>query len=285
VDNKFNILWIVALALLCAISVAATDTGDGVVFGSARSGNVFRIKALSGSFRDQLDPINPASFIFLSEQLYDGLVSLDNEFNIVPALAEYWNKSYDGRIYRFELRQGVNFHHGEEVTAHDVKFSLERILEAETESPYSQVFLGRIEGAEDFHSGRAEDVAGIKVIDRYTLEIVWTKPYAMALYLMSMHFCKVLPQNRVLEKGEGFFQKPSGTGPFVFDHWIRDARLDKVGVRLKRNEQYFEGSPHLDAVEWSPDYNLTHFLNGEIDSIFLILNTRFFWTAHCSRCF
>lgn len=265
--KKFTHPWIVVLALSCAVSVSALELSDGVVFGIARSGNVFRLKALSDSFRDQLDPVSPDSFIFLSEQLYDGLVSLDNEFNIVPALAEYWNKSSDGKRYRFELRQGVRFHHGEEVTADDVKFSLERILDADTKSPYYQFFLGRVVGAEDFHSGRTEDVAGFKVVDRYTLEIIWTKPYAMALYLMSMHFCKVLPRTQVLEQGEGFFQKPLGTGPFKFDRWIRDTRLDKVGVRLRRNEQYFENVPQLEAIEFSPLYNLDHFLNKEIDSI------------------
>jgi ABC-type transport system substrate-binding protein len=75
------------------------------------------------------------------------------------------------------------------------------------------------------------------------------------------------PRARVSRQGNNFFQKPVGTGPFEFDYWMRDNRLNEVGVRLKRNEAYFQKKPYLDALEFCPLYTLNHFVDGEIDCI------------------
>jgi ABC-type transport system substrate-binding protein len=82
-----------------------------------------------------------------------------------------------------------------------------------------------------------------------------------------MHYCKVLPQDRLQQRGDRFFREPSGTGPFKFDSWIRDTRLDIVGVRLVRNEDYYGSVAWLDAVEFCPHFTLDHFMGGQIDSI------------------
>ncbi len=242
-------------------------SGQGQKSGNPVYGGVFRIKSLSDTFHMQLDPAQSDSYIFLSEQLYDGLVRLDKNLKIAPSLADYWMISSDGKKYTFILKKGVRFHHGEELTARDVKFSLERLLDKKVDSPYSQIFLPRIVGAQEFREGKAREVAGIKTLDRYTLEIEWTCPYVPALYLLNMHFCKILPRDRVLNQGAAFFLKPLGTGPFKFDYWLRDNRLNEVGVRLVRNAEYFRGRPYLDALEFCPFYSLDHFMNAEIDSI------------------
>ena len=235
-----------------------------------RYGGVFRIKLFSDHFERELDPIKTGSSIFLSEQIYDGLVRLDKNFNVVPSLASYWEISPDGKKYTFHLKKGVLFHHGEELTSEDVKYSLERILKKGNSSPHYHYFLSRVEGAAAFREGKAGHVSGFSAKDKYTFEILWIKPYVSALYLMSMHFCKVLPEERSLETVDKFFTNPSGTGPFVFEYWIRDTRLDIVGVRLKRNEDYFMGKPYLEAVEFCPLYNRDHFFWGEIDAIPLV---------------
>lgn len=230
-------------------------------------GGTLRIKSFANVFRAELDPASPQSFIFLSEQLYDGLVSLDKNLTVIPALAEYWEISADGKQYTFHVRKNVTFHHGRELSAEDVKYSLERLINKNSESPYYQFFTPKVVGAQDYREGKAKDVAGFKVRDKYTFEIHWEKPYISCLYLLSMHFCKILPRDLVMDKGKGFFSKPSGTGPFQFDYWLRSPQLEIVGVRLKRNEKYFGGKPYVDAVEFSPYYTLDHFLEKEIDII------------------
>ena len=195
------------------------------------------------------------------------MVKLDSNLGVVPALAEYWVISEDGRTYTFYLRRGVKFHHGRELEAADVKFSLERLVRKGAPGAYSQYFLGRVPGAQEFYEGRAADIAGFRVRDRSTLEIEWLKPEVSALYLLSMTFCKVLPRDLVISQGRSFFFKPSGTGPFRFAYWLRGPRLELVGARLERNEGHFGRKPYLEAVEYSPFYSLDHFLSGEVDII------------------
>jgi ABC-type transport system substrate-binding protein len=84
---------------------------------------------------------------------------------------------------------------------------------------------------------------------------------------MSMNFCKILPQEKAIAEGRDFFRRPSGTGPFMFDFWVRTTRLEIAGIRLKQNSKYFEGRPYLDGIEFCSLFTLDHFYNGEIDAI------------------
>jgi len=261
------------LLLLILIFLAWTWPGRGTPPSARkqaeepRPGGTLRVGSLGAeAFRGTLDPAGGAP-AFLLEQVYDGLVKLDSNLGVVPALAEYWVISEDGKTHTFYLRQGIRFHHGRELEAEDVKFSLERLVRRDAPGAYSQHFLGKVLGAQEFYDGRAAGVAGFRVRDRSTLEIEWLKPEVSALYLLSMAFCKVLPRDLVLSQGAGFFHKPSGTGPFRFAYWLRSPRLEIVGARLERNEAYFGRKPYLEAVEYSPFYSLDHFLSGEVDII------------------
>ena len=265
--KKIGLFLIAILFLSVFILFSLQWVGEEKAAESPVYGGIFRIRSLADSFRKQLDPAQSDSYIFLSEQLYDGLVRLDNNLKIAPALAAYWMISSDGKKYTFVLKKGVRFHHGGELTAEDVKFSLERLLDADVGSPYYHYFLDRIVGAAEFREGSSSEVTGIRILDRYTLEIDWMRPYVPALYVLSMHFCKILPRERLRRQGNNFFLKPSGTGAFVFDYWVRDNKLNEVGVRMKRNEEYFRKKPFLDALEFCPLYTLDHFMDGEIDCI------------------
>jgi len=266
-DTKRGPLHILCLGLFLASLLNLPDFGRQDTGGYPVYGGVFRLKPFADEFRMQLDPAKSGAYIFLSEQLFDGLVEVDRNLNILPSLAEYWIISRDGTRYTFHLKRGIFFHHGKELTAEDVKFSLQRLLDPEVDSPYYQYFLDRAVGARAFRERASPGVSGFKVVDKYTLEIQWTRPFVSALYLLSMPFCKILPRDLVTRQGQGFFQKPSGTGPFRFDYWLRDTQLNIVGVRLVRFNAYFKGRPYLDAVEFCPLFTQDHFLNGEIDSI------------------
>jgi ABC-type transport system substrate-binding protein len=230
-----------------------------------RYGGILRIRPfLDKAFRPNFDPAGDAH-LFLLEQVYDGLVKLDKNLNVMPVLAEYWLISEDGKKFTFFLRKGVRFHHGKELDAEDVKFSLERLIRRETNSPYARHFISNVQGAREFWEGKARDVAGFKVRDKYTFVIEWLHPYVSALNLLSADFSKILPRDLVLSQGRGFFQKPSGTGPFKFVYWLRSPRLDIVGARLERNDEYFGRKPYLEAIEFSPYYTLDHFIDKDVD--------------------
>ena len=73
-------------------------------------------------------------------QIFDGLVQFDAHLNLIPAIAEYWEASQDGRTWTFTLRRGVTFHHGREVTAQDVVYSFTRLLDPKRPGPVTEFF-------------------------------------------------------------------------------------------------------------------------------------------------
>ena len=263
----FSRVVVINIIFLMALSIPLFNYWEEQEKIEQKYGGDFRVKSFESEFSTQLDPASPEAHIFVIEQIYDGLVRVDKNLNIVPSLADYWEISPDGKKYTFYLRRGVKFHHGGELSAEDVKYSFERLFDEEIDSPSFQLFLARVEGAKDFRERKTGEVKGFKVLDKYKFEIHLEKPFVSTLYLMSMHFCKILPRNLVLKQGKGFFSKPSGTGPFMFDYWVRTTRLDIAGVRLKRNEEYFGAKPRLEVVEFCPLFTLDNFLKGEIESI------------------
>ncbi len=226
-----------------------------------RYGGVFRIKGYYTPFNQIFDPALPSHY-FIIEQLYDGLVKFDSRFNPTPALAEYWSISPDGTRITFHLRRGVRFHNGRELTADDVKFSLERLIRNRPGNTTYQHFVGKVVGAEEYWQGKAAEVEGFRVVDPLTFDIRWVRPYVSGLYLLGMYYCKILPRDLVEGQSRSFFQKPVGTGPFKFAEWLRSPRLEILGVRLERNAAYFDRQPYLAALEYSPHFTEEQFKAG-----------------------
>jgi ABC-type transport system substrate-binding protein len=228
-----------------------------------RYGGTFRVKGYQTPFNRVFDPAVPSHY-FITEQLYDGLVRFDNRFNPIPALAEYWTVAPDGARIVFRLRRGVRFHNGRELTADDVKYSLERLVRRRPGNNTYQHFVGKVVGADEYWQGRAAEVSGFRVIDPATFEIRWVRPCVSGLYILGMYYCKILPKDLLESQGRGFFNRPVGTGPFKFEEWIRSPRLEILGVRLERNPDYFERRPYLAALEYSPYYTDAQFEEGSV---------------------
>jgi len=142
--------------------------------------DAFPAAAPQGSYRRPLgnDPrtLDPARIsdiygLSVTHESFDGLVRFDHTLTISPALAQYWRSSRDGLTWTFTLRKGVKFHHGREVTADDVVFSLTRILDPRTQSAAADLFTS-IKGAQDFVRGRARAVSGLSAPDRHTVQVV-----------------------------------------------------------------------------------------------------------------
>jgi ABC-type transport system substrate-binding protein len=257
------VLFFIPVALVLALQNRASRSPVA----KPRPGGTLRLKTFTlHPFEPQFDPAGEGH-VFVVNQIFNGLMGLNKNLNVVPVLADYWMISRDGKTYTFFLRKGVKFHHGRELEAADVKFSLERLISPETRGSYYEFFTPRVVGAQEFRDGKAPDVEGFKVKDKYTFEIQWKSPYVSALYLLSMDFCKILPRELVERQGRGFFQRPSGTGPFKFANWLRNSRLDIIGVRLERNDEYFLRKPYLEAVEFDPHYTPEQFLAEDVDII------------------
>jgi ABC-type transport system substrate-binding protein len=231
-----------------------------------RYDGILRIKGYTIPFNKVFDPA-ALSHYFICEQLFDGLVKFDNHFNPMPALAEYWTVSDGGTRITFHLRRGVRFHNGRELTAADVKYSLERLVQNRPGNTYYQYFTRKVVGAEAFWQGQASEVTGFRALDKATFEIIWTRPYVSGLYLLGMYYCKILPMDLLESQGKNFFQKPIGTGPFKFAEWIRSPQLDILGVELERNPTYFGKKPYLSTIQYSPHFTEDQFEEGSVQLI------------------
>lgn len=184
---------------------------------------------------ESLDPhvaSSEATFQILNNVL-ETLTFYDNDMNLIPWLAESWEQSEDGLTWTFNLREGVTFSNGEEMTAEDVKFSFDRLLDPEIGS--GNAFRVGGEGTE------------IEVIDDYTVAITTTTVNAtLPISLGSNKSTGILSSDSVEE--DGTISVPVGTGPFVIAEVEGTSRL-----LLERNDSYWqEGLPYLDAVEITP---------------------------------
>jgi len=175
-------------------------------------------------------------------QLFDGLVQFDATLRPLPALAEFWEASPDGCTWTFSVRRGVPFHHGREVTAHDVVYSVTRLLTRHKRGPLTELFR-HLQGAQAFMQGQAPSVQGLHAVDRYTLRMVLEEPLAPALVLLGLAHAAVVPQEEVERLGERFGRAPVGTGPFKLVRWEPHQE-----IALAANDQYYEGRPFLDAL-------------------------------------
>jgi oligopeptide transport system substrate-binding protein len=184
--------------------------------------------------------------------IFNGLVKFDEHLNVIPDLATEWESSEEGLTWTFYLRKDAYFHDGNTVfpegearlvTAHDFQYSIERLLDPAVKSERDWIFK-ELKGADDFISGRAKHVAGIKVIDDYTLKLELEEPYAPFLSMLAMVNAAVVPHEAIAQLGNDFKKHPIGTGPFKFVEWDHD-----VQIVLQKNEDYFEtGYPFLDQV-------------------------------------
>ncbi len=212
-----------------------------------RSGGVFR---LLGRDPTTLDPAlttdNTAYEIVV--ELYSGLMRLTDDPNepIVLDLAESFTVSSDGTVYRFVLREGLEFSDGSPVTAFDFKWSWERAALPETGSPIVKEFLGDIVGINEIVEGEATSADGITVIDDHTLEvrIDAPKPYFIAKLTYPVTF--VVNRDNVESGGETWTDDLVGTGPFVLDSY-------EIGVSMviARNEKYWDRRAFLDEVQFN----------------------------------
>lgn len=171
----------------------------------------------------------------LVTQSYEGLVELDGDSHIVPALAESWAFSSNKDRLTFNLRKGVKFHPASffasgatrEMTAQDVKASFERLIRSN--SPYTYIF-DYVEGVEAFKAGKAKDVSGFRATAPHTFEIVMTRPFPTMLPWLLAPAAFVLPKE--LPEKYDFSRGSAGTGPFVLRGW------DGVTARFEANAEY-----------------------------------------------
>jgi oligopeptide transport system substrate-binding protein len=195
-----------------------------------------------------LDPalVADVGTAFFIRQLYSGLLTLDNNLKVVPDLAkEMPIVTENGTLYTFKLREGVKFHSGRELTADDIKYTLERAADPKLAAPEisstlpANTYMTDIVGVKDKLDGKATEVSGVRVLDKYTLSIKLDAQKPQFLAKMTYPVFYVVNQD-VISKG---FERIDGTGPFKLAEYKRSQLL-----RFERNPDYYLGAPRLKQV-------------------------------------
>ena len=165
--------------------------------------------------------------------LYNGLVALDRDLNLVGDLAESWTMSPDCRRLTFRLRRGVTWHDGQPFTAADVIFTQQAMANPKTPSAYK----------EDFQA-----VERIEAPDPYTVDVVYRTSYAKSLQSWAMpilprHLLEPWVRDGKLKESPEYRSRPVGTGPYRFKEWRPGEKIVLVA-----NADYFAGRPYLGRV-------------------------------------
>jgi len=206
-------------------------------------------------------------------QIFNGLVQLDNNLNVRPCIAKRWKMSEDGKSCTFYLRQDVFFHDfrmfpdgkGRRVVSEDFAYSLGRITDSKVASPGAWIF-------NNLDKSGKNGFTGFETPDDTTFIIHIKEPMPAFLGMLSMQYCSVVPFEAVDYYGKDFRSHPVGTGPFMFKIWKEGEKLVLV-----RNPNYFEKDdngnplPYLDAVSISfvadKQSEFLEFIKGNIDLI------------------
>lgn len=211
--------------------------------------NIFRYNEVSGI--SSLDPAfaKSQSVIWATHQLYNTLVETDEQLHIVPSLAKSWQLSDDRLQITFYLRDDVFFHDhpafpngkGRKMTAADVVYSFQRLMNKNTASPGAWIFNNRVDAA-----------TGFTAVDDTTFRITLLRPFVQILGALSNVYCSIVPKEVVEKYGPDFRRNPCGTGPFQFKAWEEGQALI-----MMKNKNYFEKDstgerlPYVDGVKVS----------------------------------
>jgi ABC-type transport system substrate-binding protein len=250
------------ISVVCILSIFvscgnhSTADRDHLVFRYNEHGNI-----------PTLDPAfarNPR-IIWPTNQLFNGLVQLDDSLNILPDIAKRWSINDTTSTYTFFLRDDVYFHKSKvfgkdstrTVVASDFVYSFDRLIDEKVASSGSWVL---------------QNVRSYQAVNDTTFSIQLKQPFPAFLGLLSMRYCSVVPKEAISHYGNEFRRNPVGTGPFQFKLWEENIKLV-----LRRNPLYFEidqdGNhlPYLEAVAitFLPDKQseFLQLIQGKIDFI------------------
>ncbi len=150
--------------------------------------------------------------------IFGGLVSYNDQLEIMPELAQSWDISPDGTVYTFHLQPNAVFHNGKPFTADDIVYSWERAANPETESDTVLTYLSDIVGVKEMHDGKADSITGLNIIDEHTLQVTIDAPKPYFLLKLTYPTAFIVDLDNV-KTGVDWYRTPNGTGPYRLMRW------------------------------------------------------------------
>jgi peptide/nickel transport system substrate-binding protein len=257
-------IYLIAAAVLSACGGENTNSNDKRI--------IFSYNEMAGI--TSLDPAAASNFERISavNQMYNGLVQMDDSLKVRPSIAKKWEISPDGLVYTFTLRNDVYFHDsevfpngkGRKVTAADFVYSFSRLQDAKVSSALTLLT--------NLSKKDSNNYTGFLAPNDTTFSVFLQKPFTPFLSILTMKFFSVVPKEAVEKYRDDFRSHPVGTGPFVFKMWEEGNRLVMV-----KNNNYFETDnegnrlPYIDAVSVTfikdRETAFLEFLKGDLDLI------------------
>lgn len=203
--------------------------------------------------------------------IFEGLVTLDENNNAVPAVAEDWSISDDGLVYTFNLRDDAVWSDGERVTASDFAYAWTKIMDKETASPISYLLLPYIKNGKKYFEGEVtKEELGIKVINEKTLELTLERPTSYIMQLLGQSAYLPVRQDKVESDPQSWFVNSDtciGNGPYKMDEY-------KIGESMSFviNDKYWNNAmSKLSKITFNfildKSTALAAFEAGEVDGI------------------
>ncbi len=158
--------------------------------------------------------------------VFEGLTRIGSGGEVLPALAESWEISEDGKTYTFHLHEGVKFHDGTDLTAEDVVFSLDRARADDSTNAQKALFAA---------------IDGVEAVDATTVKVTLKNPQGSFLYNMGWGDAVIVAP----ESADGNKENPVGTGPFKFANWAKGS-----SITIEKNPDYWGDPVALDKAEF-----------------------------------
>jgi len=198
-----------------------------------------------------LDPhkaINALALFNIYDFIYGGLVKYDKDAHVQADLAEKWDKSPDGLVYTFHLRDGIKFASGRPVTPDDFIYSWKRSLDPKTASPAAH-FLENLKGYDEYLNGKSTELSGAKKIDDKTLEVTLNKPVNFFLSYLCTYPWWVVDKDLVEKYGDANNTTWTNHEPYGTGAWKVSKFDPAIGIELVPNENYWGArSPSVTKV-------------------------------------
>ncbi|HDR0611720.1 ABC transporter substrate-binding protein [Pasteurella multocida] len=247
---------------LTKLSLAVLAMTSTAAFAAAPKTFVYCSEA-SPSYLSPVLGTDGATIDASGQAMFNGLTTFERgTTNVIPALAEKWDVSEDGKTYVFHLRKGVKFHSNKDFkptrdfNADDVVFSFNRQLDPN--HPYHKVSGGSYEYFIGMDMQNIIDK--VEKVDDYTVKISLKVPNAPFLANLAMDFASIYSAQYAdamakAKTPEKLDSAPIGTGPFEFVSYQKDS-----AVRYKAFENYWQGKAKIDRLVFSitPDASVRY---------------------------